>query len=352
MCIRDRYLTYGLLMGFGHALAFPPGPVIISKWFPHRSGLATGIGTAGAGVGTMYLGYLARALMDMMGWRMAFLLLGVVDFAGIFLPGMLLVSPEHHTTTTTATTEHTEEPFSFKELLNPTYFRFRILCLSSLVQGLAWWIPMIHTVKYIEDKGFSSEDAKAAVAFIGAGTLVGRVLLMWLSDRSSPAKVYIFNQSLHAAANLLIVNSDSYAVLATYAFLIGWTNGTFVALVTPLTRDLVGGDAHLPETSGVVYSLTGVGTAIGPVVAGFLFEETGSYDYAYVGCSVLMCLSGVLMCFACENDEAGDEAPCIELGATDETDQCIGKVDAAAPDPPLQPLRGGTDSSWPLKPPC
>ena len=38
------YITFGLTLGFGHAFCFPPGVVIISKWFGKSSGLAIGIG--------------------------------------------------------------------------------------------------------------------------------------------------------------------------------------------------------------------------------------------------------------------------------------------------------------------
>jgi hypothetical protein len=44
-------------MGVGHSLIYGQIPVIISKWFSKRRvGLAVGVGTAGAGVGTVYLG--------------------------------------------------------------------------------------------------------------------------------------------------------------------------------------------------------------------------------------------------------------------------------------------------------
>jgi hypothetical protein len=44
------------LQGMGHALAFPPCPVVVSTWFSSRTGTALGITTAGASIGTIYLG--------------------------------------------------------------------------------------------------------------------------------------------------------------------------------------------------------------------------------------------------------------------------------------------------------
>ena len=41
------YIVFSVLVGVGHAFAFPPCPVVVSTWFTAQSGLALGVTTAG-----------------------------------------------------------------------------------------------------------------------------------------------------------------------------------------------------------------------------------------------------------------------------------------------------------------
>jgi hypothetical protein len=185
------------------------------------------------------------------------------------------------------------------------YEQYRAFCLVCLIHGLGWWVPVVHTVKYIQDKGFTADEASLALSYLGSGTFIGRILLMGLSDKIGRRLVFTFNQLLQAAANFAICyynpahDDDSaytshYYMLCGYAFVNGWTMGTYIACVTPLTRDLAGA-AHLPRTSGLVYSLTGIGSVVGPILAGISQHRTGSYDQAYFVCAWLMVASALLM---------------------------------------------------------
>jgi len=57
--------------------------VVVSTWFSTRTGLALGVTTTGASVGTIYLALLSTALIDAFGWRAAFQVLAGVTVCGI-----------------------------------------------------------------------------------------------------------------------------------------------------------------------------------------------------------------------------------------------------------------------------
>ena len=69
---------------------------------------------------------------------------------------------------------------------------------------------------------------------------------------------------------------------------------SYIALVTPLAAEL-GGPLHLAQTSGLLYSLTGIGTLLGPPLAGLWYQASGSYDGAYAACCASMLMSAALM---------------------------------------------------------
>eukprot|EP01046_Picozoa_sp_COSAG06_P060485 COSAG06_NODE_12887_length_1316_cov_1.485620_1_plen_223_part_00 len=71
------YLSFGILVGLGHALLFPAGIITLNGWFEKRRGLANGVGTTGVGIGTLIFGSLTKQLVESLGWRAAFRVLSL-----------------------------------------------------------------------------------------------------------------------------------------------------------------------------------------------------------------------------------------------------------------------------------
>ncbi|XP_033099817.1 monocarboxylate transporter 4-like [Anneissia japonica] len=73
------YITYGGLTGLGFGLSYLPCIVILGKFFERRRSVATGIAVAGSGVGTFILAPVCQALVDSIGWRKTFIVLGFLE---------------------------------------------------------------------------------------------------------------------------------------------------------------------------------------------------------------------------------------------------------------------------------
>lgn len=69
-------LTYSVVTGAGMSLAFVIG-YATPQWFQRRRGLATGVASAGLGVGMVIVAPIASAFVASVGWRGAFHLLGI-----------------------------------------------------------------------------------------------------------------------------------------------------------------------------------------------------------------------------------------------------------------------------------
>ena len=81
------FVAMGLL-GMGRATELHVGTPV-AKWFVRRRGLAMGIGLAGTPVGIVVFYPLTQLLIDLVGWRDAFLLLGILGVA-VVTPTALL----------------------------------------------------------------------------------------------------------------------------------------------------------------------------------------------------------------------------------------------------------------------
>src|SRR6185295_669131 len=72
----EVYLAYGLGVGLGVGCSYVPAVGAVQRWFVRRRGLASGLAVSGIGVGTLVMPPLASFLIDHLGWRTAYLVLG------------------------------------------------------------------------------------------------------------------------------------------------------------------------------------------------------------------------------------------------------------------------------------
>src|SRR5256886_16804509 len=73
----QRYLLYGLVAALGMGTAYVPCNTTVVKWFVARRGLAVGLASSGASVGTFALPPLAQLLVTGVGWRTAYVVFGI-----------------------------------------------------------------------------------------------------------------------------------------------------------------------------------------------------------------------------------------------------------------------------------
>ena len=74
----EVYAAYGLGVGLGVGCAYVPAVGAVQRWFVRRRGFASGLAVSGIGVGTLVMPPLASFLIESLGWREAYLVLGAL----------------------------------------------------------------------------------------------------------------------------------------------------------------------------------------------------------------------------------------------------------------------------------
>jgi MFS family permease len=74
-------------------------------------------------------------------------------------------------------------------------------------------------------------------------------------------------------------------MLYLFAALYGFTHGGFFTVLSPLVADLFGLSSHGAIFGGVFFS-GAIGGAVGPMMAGRIFDVTGGYQLAFLICGV------------------------------------------------------------------
>ncbi|HLL09672.1 MAG TPA: MFS transporter, partial [Rubrivivax sp.] len=85
---------------------------------------------------------------------------------------------------------------------------------------------------------------------------------------------------------LLWLVAPGYAALVIFALWMGLSYGGAVSLMPALCMDLYGARA-VASIIGTLYSGAALGNAAGPWLAGWVFDQYGSYAPVIVACAVL-----------------------------------------------------------------
>lgn len=273
------YLSYGVGIGIGIALVYTPAIGCVQPWFSQRRGLAAGIASAGIGAGTVVIPLLAAAAIIAFDWRNALraIAIGVV-LIGIGAAYLLRRAP------TPAASSGRPSGLSVAEALHDR--RFWWLYLATVTAGPTMFIPFAHVSAAARDLGINESHAVGLVGLIGIGSLVGRFVIGVVADRIGRTLALCLMQASMGLAYLAWYGASGFPALVFYALWFGISYGGIVALLPALCMDMFGARA-VAGIIGTLYTGAALGNLLGPVVAGAVFDRSGSYTLVIWGCIAL-----------------------------------------------------------------
>jgi MFS family permease len=274
------YAAFGLVTALGVAMAgWLPAVVVVQRWFPRRLGLALGLAGSGVGVGIFLVVPLCQLLIEHLGWRWAFRTIGVLVLLWV-IPAALLLVREPPAAAARSRAAGTRG-------LGDTARRpaFWLLASSFFLGGLASQSLLVHQGAYLVDQGLSALVAASVVSVVGLTSVLGKTGWGWLSDR-------LGREPVHSLGIVLIVASIGalglvalgWGAPAAYAY--GALVGVGYAATSSLAPAIVGdrfGGARFASIFGVLQVFPPLGGALGPWVAGRIFDATRSYRLAFLG---------------------------------------------------------------------
>lgn len=275
------FWAYGLGVGLGVGASYVPVLGAVQRWFVRQRGFASGLAVSGIGVGTLAMPPLASWFIDTLGWRDAYLALGVL--AAVVGVGMALLvendprtrglGPDGDPPQAQASTA-LPPGASVREAVGSG--RFAGLYAACLISSFGLFVPFVHLVPYALDHGVAASSAVLLLGAIGVGSTAGRFFLGGLADRMGRDHALPLMSAGMALSLVVWAVSGGFWGLALFAFAYGVFYGGFVALLPALVMDWFGG-RHIGAIIGILYTSVAIGTLIGPSAAGFAFDLTRSY---------------------------------------------------------------------------
>lgn len=271
--------------GMGYMLSgVLPVSVLVVNWFGRRRGIAGGVLWFSLAVGMMSAPPLLTWLIAHYGWRagLRWVSLPVVA-AGLPIAALIVrTRPPIEQARNAA-----EEMASLPGLeLTPALaaLAFWLIMLGDLLYSSSFGSVNVHSITYLIGLGYSPQHS--ALVFSGQVCMsaFGSILFGAMADRIG-ARRTLYRAMLIVPIGLIGFTAAGSPQLAPFAlalFIVCW--GLPAGCITPLLPLLLAetlGLRRLGTLSGIVRSGASIATAFGPLLAGWIFDVTGSYVPAF-----------------------------------------------------------------------
>lgn len=283
------YVTLGAIAALGMSVSWVPCNATVARWFVRRRGMAAGIASSGTSVGNFLVPLLAAAMISAWGWRTALAVLA----AGCAVAMMIAATFMHRDPESMGYAPDGDAvPDALPAVGGMTLqeaSRTEAFMLVAAIYVLTWlavFVPFVHAVAMAEDLGFDKVQGASVLGAIGIGGVLGRISAGALLDRQGPLTTLLAIFALQTLSFLAFVGATTLPFLWLAAGLFGFAYGGGVTTLAPLCSTLFG-RAHVAAIVGTLFAITALPSALGPWLAGWLFDLSGSYR------SVMLLSAGV-----------------------------------------------------------
>ena len=272
-------LIQGIVISMlGGAASFLPLVADVSHWFARRRGLAMSICVSGNFAAGALWPPVLQYLFDTIGWRAAFTWVGIGCMVAMLPLTFFLVrrSPVGQSLPPSAEGASTTRPLGFKPNTLQALLGFAGFCCC-----VAMAVPQVHIVAYCTTLGYGAVNGAHMLALMLAAGIVSRVALGWLSDRIGGLRTLLLGSSMQAVALTLYVPFDSLGSLFAISLLFGFFQGGVVPSYALIIREYFSA-ADAGTRTGIVLTVALFGMGIGGWAAGWIYDLSASYRYAFL----------------------------------------------------------------------
>lgn len=296
------YAIYIFLGLVGSGTAAVPYYKVISNWFDKKRGRALGLTMGGAGLGFLVMPSLSYALIARVGWRTAYVLIGMaVIVVTVPIVGLLLKEkPEDAGLLADGKTEAHSISLSAKMVVDGLSGReawrsltFWIMCGSLFLVSLSLNGCLIHLVPLLTDRGVSPQSAAFAASLLGGATLLGRVATGFVLDRFFATNVAVCFFCLGAVGIFMLWMGVTGPLAFVTAAALGIGIGAEGDVMAYLVSRYFGLRAF-GEIYAYVLAIYTLGAVAGPLLMGYSFDSSGSYQSALVP-FLFLTLAGIFL---------------------------------------------------------
>lgn len=285
-----QFYLYYAIVGTGMSATVVPMASTVARWFTRRRGMMTGIALSGLGIGVLVIPPLTAGLILRYEWWGAYSMVGIAVIILVSLTAQVL----RRDPARMGYVPYGEEKLmtagpalvvglSLPEALRNRHFWMLAIALFGLSASSAA-VPA-HIVLHAIGFGVTTTNAVVILSIIGGLTSVGRVAMGAVADRIGCKKTLIISLLLDSAALFWLLTIRELWMFYAFAVVFGFSYGAAAALISPSVAEYFGLRSH-GALLGVVMNGLQIIESIGMVLAGHIYDVTGSYSLAFTAFAV------------------------------------------------------------------
>ena len=294
----------GILGGAGIGMGYVCPIAACVKWFPDLKGLITGLAVAGFGAGAFIFVKLAGSWMGLIasqGVNGTFLIFGIIFAVSVVVGALLLSNPPAGWKPAGWNPPVNTDGSAKAEVTNLTQGQ-----TVKTVQFWMIWLAFVFSagcglmvIKCLKNFGVLEGGLTAAAAGSALGLLalfngLGRVVWGSISQKLNAKYSVVLMCLMQAGMMFFLLGMGSKpSTLAIAACWIGFNFGGNFALFPLLTLENFG-PKNLGANYGAVFTSYGVGGILGPVMAGKVWDNMGTFKTAFIVAAIACVAASVL----------------------------------------------------------
>lgn len=292
------WVLYAIVGALGlHELGQFTGPVVVAKWFIRKRGRAMAIATLGTTVGAMLMAPLIGFLIDSIGWRATWGVLGI-GMLVIMVPPILIfvrrqpedlgLLPDGGSVPASdnfelGSTEQTETPIEITWTLKEAVKTRALwaLIVASNFYGIATTVVVIHTVPFFTlQEGMSAQNAAYILTLRLLAATLSRLIWGFLVEKI-PVRYCmagtIFSRSLGSISLVLVPYPYNIVTL-----LVTSTFGGAMGILQPVAFADYYGRTFFGTIQGTMRPFLSISSLLGPIAIAVMFDITGTFNLAFL----------------------------------------------------------------------
>ena len=262
---------------------------VVNNWFIRRKGLAMAISIAAYSLGGSIIAPLLAFGIHHLGWRTTMALSGIM-LAAVVVPfaQLLRSSPEALGLKPDGDTPRIEsklDKVGVKPTLSSVDFTvsealrtksYWLLAIGTMLRTGTLGTLIVHFVPIMVWKGNSEQTAAVMLGIMAFLSIPMRIGIGWLGDRWSRSKMLAAGMALGAFSLIILQNANSSFQVWLFISVFSVVEG-----LSALNWALVGdyfGRKRFATLRGILSLVYSWGMIVMPIVAGGIFDRTGSYN--------------------------------------------------------------------------
>ena len=282
-----------------------PAGRLVAAWFPHVRGRMTGIAATGNNVGGLVMPVLIAALLAVMPWSEASVVIGIASFA-VAGAAVLVIREAPPAARAQARgpgaagerATRAAPALPDRNLRETVRTRTFYAVLAAITLGTFTYSTILpHVLAHLVNKGMANASALSALGTLATAGICGKLLFGWMSERFGARRMMMSNLIGQAAFAALLAGAGHTGMLAVAAPLFGLFMGGFGALYILVVQESFG-LRHYGSVMGLVNLGTVVSFGLGPLIAGVSYDVSGGYGAAFLIVCGLFVAGAVSLVFA------------------------------------------------------